>query len=118
MSAETQILAAKVEAGFDAIGVRLDEHRELATQRHQETSHRLETIETECRKTNGRVTKNEERIRSLWMYTRQPRKAETHEPSTDAEKDTVTVGRLKWYVVCVSGGFGSCLWLMHALGKF
>jgi len=92
---------------FDALLARLDDQREVSSQRHAENVERLRRIEEEVRRTNGRVTRNEEQIKTLFRQD----KAEP------AGTETVTLSRLKWYLACLAAGFGSALWLMHLLGK-
>lgn len=92
---------------FNVILARLDDQREVSAQRHAENVERLRRIEDEVRRTNGRVTRNEEQIKTLFRQ----------DEGQQASGETVTLSRLKWYAVCVGAGFGGALWLMRLLGK-
>lgn len=101
---DVQALQRVMEARFEAVLARLDDDRELATQRHEENRLRLQGIDVEVRRTNGRVTRTEEQIRSLFARLKKP-------------VDGITLANLKWYLACAGGGFAACMFLMKLMGK-
>jgi hypothetical protein len=64
---------------------------------------RLESIETETKRTNGRVTRAEEQIRTLFRRGREVAHA-------------LTLADLKWYLAVAGGSIGGTYWALHVLG--
>lgn len=63
----------------------------------------LSSIEAEAKRTNGRVTRLEEQIRTLFRRGREAAHA-------------VTLADLKWYLAVAGGSIGGTYWVLHALG--
>lgn len=66
MEALLAALQAEMRAGFSATNRRFDEGRQETRDRHDDNIRRLDRIETEVRATNGRVTRHDEQIRTLF----------------------------------------------------
>lgn len=111
---DVQALRAVMEAGFEAMKERFDDERGLQLQRHTENIGRLASIEREVRHTNGRVTRNEEQIKSLFAQGR--RHDSTHEDDTDDAK-TITRIDLRYLLAAFIGGAALLAWLLHLIGK-
>ena len=126
MDAEMQTVIAEMRAGFNALNLRVTElkedTREDAQQMHRENKEtareqkeRLVRIEDQCRITNGRVSTLESEVRGVWQRIKEL--ARKRGDDDDGEASPVTLGDLKWYLVCVGGGFGACIALLKLMGK-
>lgn len=80
------------------IDTRLEESHKVRDQQHAENQGRLKAIEVECRMTNGRVTRTEERIATLFQRLKD-------------QGDVLTMGLAEkfgkfggWLVAAVLGG--------------
>jgi hypothetical protein len=109
MDLEVRVLQAKVEAGFENVGRRLDAQDEQASDRHKENVDRLEAIEQEVRMTNGRVTRHDEQLKTLFERVRELGLRLLPPASTRAD--------LKWYVTLFGAGFGAALAILKLIGK-
>ena len=123
MESQLAALRATVIAGHESINRRIDEWTDnatermnradkLQTERHQENTRTLEhqnrsleqqsrtlvTIESEVKRTNGRVTKLES-------------------VSANASTTAITLPVLRWYITCFLAGAAVILGLMKILGK-
>lgn len=108
----------RVEQGFDNINIRLSEKNTRDAERHTENVTKLAVIEADVKacenqvsvvsqkvdRINGSVGRHEEQIKTL--FTRRL-------PHTGS----LTLADLKWYLVCVLGGWGACMALLKLLGK-
>lgn len=95
-------LKATVDAGFAAVNRRLDDAQVRSTERHAENVERLVRIETEARTTNGRVTRAEEQIRTLFARPK-------------SKGDTLTLAELKWYLVIAGASVGGTVTVLQFL---
>jgi len=66
MEAQLAALGAKVESGFSAMNRRMDDNEDVQRDRHDENVERLKEIEKDVKETNGRVTRHDEQIRTLF----------------------------------------------------
>jgi hypothetical protein len=107
---DVQALQRLMEAGFEALKERLDDDRTVQTQRHNENVGRLASIEREVRHTNGRVTRNEEQIKSLFRRT---------ERKPEEEEEQKFISRLDFRYLILSFVAGALVlaWLLHLIGK-
>jgi len=124
MDVEMQSLVATLEG----ITRRMDDAQVLSTQRHRENVERfsevrhdlqdvrddVKAVEKQARLTNGRVNTLEAMVEWLKTRARVTRARENDEDSDDAG---LTLGDLKWYLVCVGAGFGAAMGLLKLLGK-
>lgn len=119
MDAEMQSVISEMRAGFNALNLRVtelkDDTREDAQQMHRESKDQLRRIEDQCRITNGRVSTLESEVRGVWQRIKEL--ARKRGDDDDGEANAVTLGDLKWYLVCVGGGFGACIALLKLMGK-
>lgn len=99
MEHEVRTLEAVMRAEFSGM-------REIAARMHAETAGRLERIELrserieeQVRETNGRVTRHDEQIKTLFERVRE-----------GVTKGALTLADLKWYLVvagsCIAGTYG------------
>jgi predicted methyltransferase len=111
---------AEMRAGFNALNVRVtelkDDTREDAQQMHRENKDRLVRIEDQCRITNGRVSTLESEVRSVWQRIKEIARRRP-DGDDDTEADHLTLGDLKWYLVCLGAGFGAAMGLLQLMGK-
>lgn len=120
MDAEMQTVIAEMRAGFNALNHRVtelkDDTRDDAQTMHRENMNRLARIEDQVRLTNGRVSTLESEVRSVWQRIKDiARRRQDGDDETEASH--LTLGDLKWYVVCVGGGFGAAIGLLKLMGK-
>jgi response regulator RpfG family c-di-GMP phosphodiesterase len=101
---------------METVIARLEWMEARQAERHVDNVTRLDRIESEVRRTNGRVTRLEERMKTVFERLKSMLHRGTG-ASDGNDGDGVTVGRLKWYLACAGGGFAACLWLLHAMGK-
>jgi hypothetical protein len=96
MNLEVQIAEVRTgqQAGFLAINRRFDDLQTSTQALHEENVERLERIDADVRKTNGRVTKLEVR------------------------DGGVTLANLKWYITIFVAGATLAIWAMVTLGGF
>lgn len=112
-------LRDEMRAGFDAIKALRLEDRALASQRHSENVERfrsqdgkLDDIDGQVRTTNGRLTKAEEQIKTLF------RGKCWNDDDDDAGDDrAVTRVDLRYLIVAFAAGAGVLAWLLHLAGK-
>lgn len=138
MERDVLLLAAEVKQGFEALRREMEMDRENDERRHHENSHRLDLI-------NGRVGRAHDRASALeaLVSTLQARveniATRTHErmneiqdwiskvygqamgdkhgENGDADKDRLTVSRLKFYVWLVSIGAAAIVGVLKLMGK-
>lgn len=67
-SESLHVLESRVEILWDSIRTRFDDQIHQASLWHAENSRRLISIESEVKRTNGRVNKMEEQIRTLFAH--------------------------------------------------
>lgn len=102
-------LLATVEQGFIAVNRRLDDQAGVQRDRHDENIERLDRIETEAKQTNGRVTRHDEQIRTLFARAERAR-------AGALETQPVSFGAL-WKIVTAAGGaVAATYWVMLAAG--
>jgi hypothetical protein len=109
---DVQALREVMEARFEAVLGRLDDREGVATQRHAENVLRLQGIDVEVRRTNGRVTRAEEQIRSLFKRS----KDRTDSSHGDAGERLFWM-RLRWVAWAAGGGFSGALVVLKLMGK-
>lgn len=83
VEAQLAELSAAIRHGLENVTRRMDDHQSLARVQHQENTTRLERIETEVRTTNGRVTRHDEQLRTLF------RREDTRAPVEEADAETL-----------------------------
>lgn len=112
---EMQIAIARLttvlESGMSHMNRRMDDAQATTRQQHVENMDRLERIEAEVRKTNGRVTRLEEQVRTLFRKVKE--KADVLGERTGITRRDVTV------FVCGGGGLMAAWkfaeWAFHQL---
>jgi hypothetical protein len=120
MDAEMQGIIAEMRAGFSALNHRVtelkDDTREDAQTMHREGMNRLVRIEEQCRITNGRVSTLESEVRQVWVRIKEMA-WRRNKKTGEAESEGITLGDLKWYLVCLGAGFGAAIGLLKLMGK-
>ena len=115
-------------ATLEGITRRMDDAQILSTQQHRENVERfsevrhdlqdvrddVKAVEKQARLTNGRVNTLEAMVE--WLKTR-ARVTRARENEEDGDNDGLTLGDLKWYLLCVGGGFGAAMGLLKLMGK-
>lgn len=82
-------LRTTVAHGFTAINRRFDDQFDVQRDRHEENVERLQRIEQEAKDTNGRVTRHDEQIKTL--YWRMPTTGKgTEEDRAVTKRDILT----------------------------
>lgn len=119
MDVDVQSVIAEMRSGFQALNQRVtelkDDTKEDAQEMHRETKDRLVRIEDQCRMTNGRVSILESEVRGVWQRIKDLTRRKSDDG--DGEGKEITLGDLKWYLVCVGGGFGAAIGLLKLMGK-
>lgn len=110
-------LREEMRRWFEAMKQQRLEDRELSSQRHTENiarfakqDEKLESIDVQVHKTNGRVTVAEERIRTLFNKLVGKR---------DEDGDARAVSRvdLRYLILAFAAGAATLVWLLHLVGK-
>lgn len=103
---DVQALKELMTTEFRLLREQRDEDRVVSSQRHTENVSRLVAIEVEVRATNGRVTRHDEQIKTLFGRS-----------ASSTGVEGVTLDRLKWYLACTGGGFGAAIGILKLMGK-
>lgn len=105
VEAQLAELSAAIRHGLDNVTRRMDDHQSLARVQHQENVTRLERIETEVRTTNGRVTRHDEQLRTLFRR----HDAKPHGETMDAETLPLNIKSARLWigvaVACIGGTY-------------
>jgi len=116
---ETQALRNELRALLDSLTERMEERfdasADLSKERHAENVTRLGRIELEVRMTNGRVTRNEEQIRTLQETKGCP--LSNGMAQIAGKNEAVTLERLRWYLVVAGSSIGGTIALLKLVGK-
>lgn len=102
-------LTEKVDSGLRSVDRRFDDQQERSQQRHVENISRLERIEAEVRRTNGRVTRAEEQIKTIFRALATKAKTAAHEAAEEISERT-GITRRDVYMLGVGGGGIMALW--------
>lgn len=125
---ELDVIRSYIERGFEHLTGRLDDQRDVATQRHSENATKLAALEHEARlmatrvsEAHRKLTGQEQQIRNLYSLAREAeedRKRERDERAAGGgDGEPLTLGRLKWYLVVYGSGAGTMVALFKILGK-
>lgn len=117
---DVRYLREEMRAWFEAMKQQRLEDRALSTQRHSENiarfakqDEKLDSIDDQVHATNGRVTKAEEQIRTLFNGVAGPR----GERGEKGDERTVTRFDLRYLILAFAAGGAFIVWLLHLVGK-
>lgn len=100
MDHDVRSLQAFIVARFDAVDRRLDDSREQTLRMHEENRAELGEIKEQVYRTNGRMTRAEEQIRTLFERT----------------KGVVSQLSIKWYLTLIATTAAAVYFALIAAG--
>lgn len=108
---DTQILAAEVRSGFQSIREAMQIDRALNSERHEENREIAKDIQSQVRETNGRVTRHDEQIRTLFERVKErARQIVAHDG--EGEDRHVTLRDVGIWVAIVGGAVVATVWFL------
>lgn len=106
---ELAVLRSMVETGFANERRIFEVHRGEQTERHEENRARLERIEKQVTDTNGRVTRHDEQIRTLFRR---------HGRDKDGADAPLTLSMAARYLLIASACISATYWVLVVLLGF